>query len=370
MKPVTLEGEADADYTAPTPLQLVLSLFKNVLPGSDLTRFQLPPLFNLPKSQLQCFGESVYCIGTDMLSRCNSSENPHDRFIAVVAWSISTVRPLIFGAAPYNPILGETHHVSRGNLNVLLEQVSHHPPVSALHATDEEENVELIWCHHPSPTFHGTSVEAEVQGKRQLKLLKRGETYVMNSPKLSMRFLPGPGANWVGNVRIQCQETGLEAELCYRSNSFLWGKGNHRSIKGKIFESSSLKTLYEIDGHWDRTVSVKDIDNGKVTVMYNAKEVISGFSAPIVKDAREVWASESGVVWSEVSQAILSRDWEKAREEKKAVEENQRQLLRDRVSKGETWIPKHFCVSYSKEGGWDSSPIQQKVPPAPIVVPL
>lgn len=39
-KPVTLEGESDIDYTAPNPLQLVLSLFKNVMPGSDLSRFQ------------------------------------------------------------------------------------------------------------------------------------------------------------------------------------------------------------------------------------------------------------------------------------------------------------------------------------------
>lgn len=39
-KPVSLNGESDVDYTAPNPLQLVLSLFKNVLPGSDLTRFQ------------------------------------------------------------------------------------------------------------------------------------------------------------------------------------------------------------------------------------------------------------------------------------------------------------------------------------------
>lgn len=39
-KPVTLEGESDIDYAAPNPLQLVLSLFKNVMPGSDLSRFQ------------------------------------------------------------------------------------------------------------------------------------------------------------------------------------------------------------------------------------------------------------------------------------------------------------------------------------------
>jgi hypothetical protein len=84
---------------------------------------QLPPLFNLPKSQLQCYGESVYCTASDMLSICNRGQSPLDRFIYVVAWSISTTRPVSFGVAPYNPILGETHHVSKGNLNVLLEQV-------------------------------------------------------------------------------------------------------------------------------------------------------------------------------------------------------------------------------------------------------
>lgn len=77
----------------------------------------------MPKSHLQCFGESVYCLGDDMLGKCNDGKTGVDRLAAVVGWSISTTRPLIFGVFPYNPILGETHHVSRGTLNVLLEQV-------------------------------------------------------------------------------------------------------------------------------------------------------------------------------------------------------------------------------------------------------
>ncbi|RZS23780.1 hypothetical protein BHM03_00056813, partial [Ensete ventricosum] len=131
----------------------------------------LPPLFNMPKSQLQCYGEAVYCIGEDYLNKCAKGKSSLERFASVVAWSISTTRPALFGQAPFNPILGETHHVSRGSLNVLLEQVmtltlhalfssfvSHHPPVSALHATDAKDNVELIWCHKPVPRFHGMSL--------------------------------------------------------------------------------------------------------------------------------------------------------------------------------------------------------------------
>ncbi|KAL2554133.1 Oxysterol-binding protein-related protein 4C [Forsythia ovata] len=143
--PLSLEGEeSDSKYGPPNLLQRIFSLLSSVHPGSDLIRLQLPPLFNFPKSQLQCYGESVYCINTDMLSKCNHGESPLDRFVSVIAWSISTMRPLMFGVAPYNPVLGETHHVSSGTLNVLLEQVSHHPPVTALHATDEKENIEII----------------------------------------------------------------------------------------------------------------------------------------------------------------------------------------------------------------------------------
>lgn len=163
-KPFSLRNDSDSEenYSAPNLLQRILSLLKNVRPGSDLTLFQLPPLFNFPKSQLQCYGESVYSTSSDLLSKCNTGQCKIERLISVVAWSISTTRPPLFGVAPYNPILGETHHVSKGNLNVLLEQVLHHPSVSALHATDETENIEIIWCQYPAAKFNGKNMSSLV----------------------------------------------------------------------------------------------------------------------------------------------------------------------------------------------------------------
>lgn len=78
-----------------------------------------------------------------------------------------------------------------------------------------------------------------------------------------------------------------------------------------------------------------------------------------------VWQTESAHVWGELNQAIVSKDWEKAREAKLKVEERQRELVRERESKGETWISKHFVVSNNKEG-WQCSPIHKSVPAAPI----
>ena len=47
-------------------------------------------------------------------------------------------------------------------------------------------------------------------------------------------------------------QTGLEAELFYKANPFIALRRNHRAVKGKIYNSSSSKILFEIDGHWDR----------------------------------------------------------------------------------------------------------------------
>ncbi|KAH6798966.1 hypothetical protein C2S51_035450 [Perilla frutescens var. frutescens] len=358
--PLSLDGsESDSDYRSPNIIHRILSLL-----GS------LPPQFNIPKSQLQCYGESAYCINSNILSKCANEETPLNRFVSVVAWSISTLRPLPFGVAPYNPILGETHHVSTGSLNVLVEQVSHHPPVAALHATDEKDNIEIIWCQSPMPKFHGSHIETNVQGKRQLKLLDKKETYTMNSPNLVIRFLPLPGVEWLGNVRIRCEESGLEAELSYRGNSFWPRPSIHRSIKGKIVSATTLQTIYEINGHWDRSVMAKDVSTGKSRTIYDAKEALSGLKTPVVKDPKAVSPSESSVVWSEVSRAILEKRWDKAREAKSCIEERQREIARERESKEEDWVPKYFSVIHSKESGWDCIPLPNNniVPPAPILV--
>lgn len=76
------------------------------------------------------------------------------------------------------------------------------------------------------------------------------------------------------------------------------------------------------------------------------------------------------MVWGEVSQGIMNKDWEKAKAAKTAIEEKEREGLRERKSRGETWVPKHFKLFSGKEGGWDCLPIQDLVPPAPIALPL
>jgi oxysterol-binding protein-related protein 8 len=268
-------------------LTLTLVWLNSTISGTT----QLPATFNLPKSQLQLYGEAVYCGGEDLLARCARGADSLQRMCAVVAWSISTTRPPIFGFAPYNPVLGETHHVSTSaGLNVLLEQVSHRPPVTALHATHARGEVELVWCQSPAPRFHGASVEAAVRGARELRLPRHAETYAVGCPGLVIRLLPSPGCEWAGDVRVSCAESGLEATLSYRRSrrSFLGlGGGDARCVRGRVFRSAAPDdTLCEVDGFWDRQVSLRDVATGEVSVLYDARQTIADLATPVVQDRK------------------------------------------------------------------------------------
>jgi hypothetical protein len=278
-------GSGKDDNRSKTGVHVSLfDLFKGFLPGSDLTKFQLPPQFNLPKSQLQAYGESVYCCDQDLLGMCAAAASPLDRFLAVIRWHISTTRPAPFGRAPYNPILGETHHVSAGDLNVLCEQVSHHPPVSALYATSESKKLQLLWWHQAVPRFCGNGVEATILGQRHLNLLEHEEIYETSSPKLHICFFPIAGNEWVGNTTVRCIKSGLEASVSFKGKGFFALHGSSNKVSGKIWDISTKRILYELNGSWDQVVTLKNKASGEISTLYDAQATIVDIHSPIIEN--------------------------------------------------------------------------------------
>lgn len=84
-----------------------------------------------------------------------------------------------------------------------------------------------------------------------------------------------------------------------------------------------------------------------------------------------MWATESSKVWGEVSRAILSKDWARASEAKRRIEEEERKQKRERSANGKVWIPKHFSVhpTSNNNNEWECRPLKPSVPPAPIILP-
>lgn len=76
---------------------------------------------------------------------------------------------------PFNPLLGETfefYDTSR-QFTCLCEQVSHHPPISALYC--HSSAYEIFDQAQAKTAFTGTAIRVSFDGKSKVKLEKYGD---------------------------------------------------------------------------------------------------------------------------------------------------------------------------------------------------
>jgi hypothetical protein len=72
------------------------------------------------------------------------------------------------------------------------------------------------------------------------------------------------------------------------------------------------------------------------------------------------------MVWRQVMEGLLKKDWELARQAKNEIEVKQREQGRLRNKSRLPWMPQHFEL---KENHWQWRHSSLPVPPAPLVIP-
>lgn len=93
---------------------------------------------------------------------------------------------------PLNPILGELHYgewaTSTGPLKLTVEQVSHHPPVTAYHMESEQAGIKLQGHSGQKTSFSGKSIFVKQNGFAMISVNVPGqaqpEKYLITLPKL------------------------------------------------------------------------------------------------------------------------------------------------------------------------------------------
>uniref|UniRef100_A0A1I8EX75 Oxysterol-binding protein n=1 Tax=Wuchereria bancrofti TaxID=6293 RepID=A0A1I8EX75_WUCBA len=111
------------------------SLLKNAL-GKELYKIPLPVNFNEPLSFIQRLTECLEY--SYLIDKAAKIKNPADQMIYVGTFVISTLCNTPFRTCkPFNPLWCETFEFDRMadlGWRAIAEQVSHHPPISAIHA--------------------------------------------------------------------------------------------------------------------------------------------------------------------------------------------------------------------------------------------
>merc|ERR1712055_572791 len=185
-------------------------LCKNI--GKDLSKISMPVTLNEPLSTLQWLCEELEY--SELVDKAVSSCTPLERMSLVAAFAISAYGSTRSRYKPFNPLLGETYECVRKDkgFRFISEQVSHHPPVSCVHAT----GTGWSWSQtlRIRSKFWGKSMEFQPEGSVHLTLHEHGEEYTWNKVTSCIYNLLGQD-RWVdlyGESVITCKQSGLKEQ--------------------------------------------------------------------------------------------------------------------------------------------------------------
>eukprot|EP00112_Aurelia_sp_Birch-Aquarium-sp1_P007565 Seg1825.2 transcript_id=Seg1825.2/GoldUCD/mRNA.D3Y31 product="Oxysterol-binding protein 2" protein_id=Seg1825.2/GoldUCD/D3Y31 len=232
--------------------------------GKDLTRVTMPVFFNEPLSFLQRLAEDLEY--ADILNKGSDCESTIERLAYVAAFA-SSVYANVPGRfwKPFNPLLGETFEFinKEQGYAVICEQVSHHPPISALHA---ESDKWVFWEEYQLDTrFRGMYVRIIPTGTVHLKFKKDNAHYSWRKPETKIHNIV-IGTLWVdhdGLCQITSHDTGEEATVRFtpykKSHQYKKLTGDVKDKDGKIH--------FTLEGAWDENLIAKPVEGSKYSEM-------------------------------------------------------------------------------------------------------
>ncbi|KAJ2382276.1 Oxysterol-binding protein OBPa [Coemansia sp. RSA 2603] len=329
------------------PRSIILSMISQLSKDMDLSRITFPTFVLEPRS----FTERV----TDFMSHpdflinsASKREDPVERFIGVVKYYMSGWHIHPKGVKkPYNPILGEFFRSrctfdDKSSAFFVAEQVSHHPPITAMFYHCPEHHIAIEGDLRPKSRFFGNSVGMLLEGYAKIHFNKWGnEEYLVTYPNMYARgILFGKMVLELGETStVTCEQSDLMFEVEFKTKGLIWGSYNQ--ISGKIKRISTKEVLYDISGNWQTTIYIADHrkKSEPVVLFDSSKETVVPQTVACVAEQE---ANESRNLWKNVTKAIVESDLDAATKHKSAIEEEQREVAKRREADGSRFVPRFF----------------------------
>ncbi|KAI0277804.1 Oxysterol-binding protein [Russula aff. rugulosa BPL654] len=320
--------------------------------SGDLSSLTAPPFILSPVSLTEF--PAYWCERPELFAAISQGKTSEDRARRVLKWFISTLkgqytsRNETMGSEkkPLNPVLGELFYGywpnsnARGLTTLVVEQVSHHPPITAYHIANSSRGVALSGHNAQKTSFSGGNVIVKQVGHATLTVsLPDGtkEHYLITLPRLRIEGL------WYGSPYIELTDTsyiqsstGWLSTIKYQGKGYFSGKSH--SFKADLtppIGSGSGFHPCSFEGQWNTTS--KDLRTGVVfTDVTGPKEEVT------VRPVEEQGEWETRALWFKVAKGIRESDFETSAREKSRIENEQRQRRRDEVAAGTNWELKHF----------------------------
>ncbi|XP_061686693.1 oxysterol-binding protein 1-like isoform X2 [Syngnathoides biaculeatus] len=331
------------------------SIMKNCI-GKELSKIPMPVNFNEPLSMLQRLSEDLeYYELLDRGAKCQSSL---EQMCYVAAFTVSSYSTTVHRTGkPFNPLLGETFELDRlreCGYRSLCEQVSHHPPAAAHHATSEKG-----WILRQEITlaskFRGKYLSIIPLGSIQCIFDKSGNHYSWKKVTTTVHNII-VGKLWIdqsGEIDVVNHKTGDRCHLKFTPYSY-FSRDVPRKVTGVVMDKDG-KAHYVLSGTWDEKMDFSRImqssksengTEGKQRTVYQtlkAKEIWRKNPLPEGAESMYYFSSlaltlnepEDGVAPTDSrrrpDQRLMEEgQWDQANAEKQRLEEKQRTVRRER----------------------------------------
>lgn len=271
---------------------------------------------------------------------------------------------------PFNPILGETFEMTGDDWKLLAEQVSHHPPISALHLSSS--NYEIQMNTAMTTHFWGKSLEFKPKGVVHYRFHDNDDHYIVERPNSACRNIIF-GTMYIdhfGRMAIKNVRTGDECILEFHkaSKGFFGSAKNVGLVEGTVKDADGA-IHYHLRGKWNETVSMSpstgknsQFDEKNATLLWQAEtppdnwERIYHFS---------LFTLQLNKLSNEMKQtlpltdsrrrtdqrALENGDLTLANSEKHRLEERQRAVRKYREQNNIEWTPSYFEKYIDSETG-------------------
>ncbi|XP_017965898.1 oxysterol-binding protein 1-like [Drosophila navojoa] len=241
------------------PLSL-WTLMKNCI-GKDLSKIPMPINFNEPLSMLQRLVEDYeYSDVLDIAASCSDECEQLAYLAAFTVSAYATAETRI--NKPFNPLLGETYECDRTDdlgWRCLTEQVSHHPPITALHCESKEW---VSWQQFSlTSKFRGKYLQVNPVGGAFVSFPATGRRYFYRRVTTTVNNII-VGKLWVdleGQLEIVGSNAakGYKCILNYIPYSY-FGREEQRSIKGVVLNPKN-EAKWLLRGTWNDKVEIAPV---------------------------------------------------------------------------------------------------------------
>ena len=246
------------------------SQLKGMIGADVMSLFSVPVFIMEPTTTLQKMAEIMQY--AKLLDVAADEEDEDMRLALVCALAVSTYSSNERTKKPFNPLLGETWECvlpdidGEGGATYVSEQVCHHPPIGAGHASSKKWKYDITSM--VKTKFMGNWVDVWPMGRTRIRLERTGEVFNICPPPSRVNNVI-MGRTWIdtfGEMQVNNLNSGASALIKFKECN-MFGMGRWE-VSGDILGADG-EVKYHLKGHWNQKAG------GPVVYSHNTPHVLA-----------------------------------------------------------------------------------------------